>query len=109
RPGTPTRDTRRARDDRLMTTTLPPPIGVEPVAEPPAPGAARAGKFGHGQRLVGPDAVRGLALIGVVVMNYHGYLIIAGGERSKNWMGRFFAPWEGPLSTRFAATFVITA
>lgn len=60
-------------------------------------------------RLVGPDVVRALALIGVVVMNYHGYLIILGGERAANFWGRQFDPWEGPLSTRFAATFVLTA
>ena len=28
------------------------------------------------QRLAGPDVVRAVALIGVVVMNYHGYLIL---------------------------------
>jgi uncharacterized protein len=60
-------------------------------------------------RLVGPDVVRALALIGVVLMNYHGYLINAGGERADNFWGRFFDPWEGPLGTRFAATFVLTA
>ncbi|HET9546914.1 MAG TPA: DUF418 domain-containing protein [Desertimonas sp.] len=60
-------------------------------------------------RLVGPDVVRAVALIGVCVMNYHGYLINRGGELSSNFWGRFFHPWEGPLSTRFAATFVLTA
>lgn len=60
-------------------------------------------------RLVGPDVVRAIALIGVVVMNFHGYLIIDGGERSTNFWGRQFDPWNGPLSTRFAATFVLTA
>jgi uncharacterized protein len=61
------------------------------------------------ERLVGPDVVRAVALIGVVVMNYHGYLIILGGERSTNFWGRVFDPWQGPLSTRFAATFVLVA
>jgi len=76
---------------------------VEPVVHP-------AGRDSHvAQRLVGPDVVRAVALIGVVVMNYHGYLILAGGERSRNGPGRFFDPWTGPLSTRFAATFVLTA
>ena len=42
-------------------------------------------------------------------MNYHGYLINKGGELSGNFWGRFFHPWRGPLSTRFAATFVLTA
>lgn len=65
-------------------------------------------------RLVGPDVVRALALIGVVVMNYHGYLINDGGENAgrgpaSTFWGRFFDPWQGPLSTRFAATFVLTA
>ena len=53
--------------------------------------------------------MRAVALIGVCVMNYHGYLINQGGELSGNFWGRFFHPWEGPLSTRFAATFVLTA
>lgn len=60
-------------------------------------------------RLVGPDVVRAVALIGVVLMNFHGYLVIEGGELSTNFWGRFFNPWDGPLSTRFAATFVLTA
>jgi len=64
---------------------------------------------GSAARLVGPDVVRAVALIGVVIMNYHGYLIILGGERSRNFWGRQFDPWEGPLSTRFAATFVLVA
>jgi uncharacterized membrane protein YeiB len=61
-------------------------------------------------RLPGPDVVRAVALIGVVVMNYHGYLIIAGGDRGDGtgW-SELFDPWTGPLSTRFAATFVLTA
>jgi uncharacterized membrane protein YeiB len=61
-------------------------------------------------RLPGPDVVRAIALIGVVVMNYHGYLIIAGGDAGDGtgWSG-FFNPWVGPLATRFAATFVLTA
>ena len=53
--------------------------------------------------------MRAVALIGVCVMNYHGYLINQGGELSRNFWGRFFHPWQGPLSTRFAATFVLTA
>jgi uncharacterized protein len=61
-------------------------------------------------RLPGPDVVRAVALIGVVVMNYHGYLIIeAGGDRGEGWAAAFFDPWTGPLSTRFAATFVLVA
>jgi uncharacterized protein len=83
--------------DAPTTSLLPPPV-VSPVA----PTTDRV-------RLVGPDVVRAVALIGVCVMNYHGYLINQGGELSGNFWGRFFHPWEGPLSTRFAATFVLTA
>lgn len=78
-----------------------------PVAPPrlEAPALHRAA----GPRLIGPDVVRAVALIGVVVMNYHGYLINQGGELADNFWGRVFHPWRGPLSTRFAATFVLTA
>jgi uncharacterized membrane protein YeiB len=66
-----------------------------------------------GPRLAGPDVVRAVALIGVVVMNFHGYLVIRS-ERSDDtagtgWAAELFDPWEGPLSTRFAATFVLVA
>jgi uncharacterized protein len=61
------------------------------------------------RRVPGPDVVRAIALIGVVVMNYHGYLIIRGGERSGGWANDLFDPWTGPLSSRFAATFVLVA
>jgi uncharacterized membrane protein YeiB len=65
-------------------------------------------------RLAGPDVVRAVALIGVVVMNYHGYLILrdldTGGTRAPSgWLDELFDPWNGPLSTRFAATFVLVA
>ena len=69
-----------------------------PSPEPPAQ-----------RRLPGPDVVRAAALIGVVVMNYHGYLVIRGGQQGDNRVDRFFDPWDGPLSTRFAATFVLVA
>lgn len=61
------------------------------------------------RRLPGPDVVRAVAMIGVVVMNYHGYLIIRGGEQGDGTIDRVFDPWAGPLSTRFAATFVLVA
>jgi uncharacterized membrane protein YeiB len=61
------------------------------------------------RRLPGPDVVRAVALIGVVVMNYHGYLILRGGPQGDGAVDRFFDPWTGPLATRFAATFVLTA
>ena len=64
-------------------------------------------------RLAGPDVVRAVALIGVVVMNYHGYLLLqAGGGigvAGTGWAAELFDPWTGPLSTRFAATFVLVA
>ena len=62
-------------------------------------------------RLPGPDVVRAVALIGVVVMNYHGYLMFRrdGFSASDTALERFFDPFEGPLSTRFASTFVLTA
>jgi len=60
-------------------------------------------------RIIGLDVTRGIALIGVVVMNYHGYL--NGGQTSEppTFFDRLFHPWEGVLSTRFAATFVLVA
>lgn len=62
----------------------------------------------HGGRLAGLDVVRGVALIGVCAMNYHGYLINRGGQRGNGWT-TLLDPWTGPLSTRFAATFVVVA
>jgi len=63
------------------------------------------------ERLVGPDVVRAIALIGVVVMNYHGYLngtnAVAGDDAA--FGARLFDPWTGVLSTRFAATFMLVA
>ena len=61
------------------------------------------------RRKPGPDVVRAIALIGVVVMNYHGYLIIRGAVPGTGAVSDFFNPWNGPLSTRFAATFVLVA
>lgn len=62
-----------------------------------------------GGRLVGPDVVRAAALVGVVVLNYYGYLIIAGSPREVGRVGDLFDPYSGPLATRFAATFVLVA
>ena len=61
------------------------------------------------ERLPGPDVVRAFALIGVVVMNYHGYLVNRGASRGSGGVAGFFDPFSGPLSTRFAATFVLMA
>ncbi len=60
-------------------------------------------------RQPGPDVTRALAMAGVITMNYHGYLIIKGARRDGGWAYDFFDPWTGPLSTRFAATFVLVA
>src|SRR6476661_9152287 len=61
------------------------------------------------ERVIDLDVTRAIALIGVAVMNYHGYLINLGGSVGKSTINRFFDPWMGPLSTRFAATFVLVA
>lgn len=63
------------------------------------------------ERLPGPDVVRAVALIGVVVMNYHGYLVFRGdrGVPDSTAVERFFDPFTGPMSTRFASTFVLMA
>lgn len=62
-------------------------------------------------RMIGPDVTRALALIGVVVMNYHGYLngASAGADADSTFAQRLFDPWTGVLSTRFAATFMLVA
>ena len=61
------------------------------------------------ERVIDLDVTRAIALIGVAVMNYHGYLILLGGTSGDSPVNRFFDPWTGPLSTRFAATFVMVA
>ncbi len=61
------------------------------------------------ERVIDLDVTRAVALIGVAVMNYHGYLILLGGPVGTSTVNRFFNPWTGPLSTRFAATFVMVA
>ena len=63
----------------------------------------------HAGRLRGPDVVRAVALIGVIAMNYHGYLILRGGSIGNSWIDELFDPFNGPLATRFAATFVLVA
>ncbi|MEP7200972.1 MAG: DUF418 domain-containing protein [Ilumatobacteraceae bacterium] len=60
-------------------------------------------------RVIDLDVTRAIALIGVAVMNYHGYLILLGGPVGTSAINHFFDPWMGPLSTRFAATFVVIA
>ncbi len=60
-------------------------------------------------RFAGPDVTRAIALIGVVVMNYHGYLNHGDDGVNRSFAERVFDPWNGPLATRFAATFVTVA
>ncbi|MEN9645332.1 MAG: hypothetical protein RL238_2001 [Actinomycetota bacterium] len=64
---------------------------------------------GPSERVVDLDVIRAFALIGVCVMNYHGYLILRGGDPGDGFLADVFDPWTGPLSTRFAATFVTVA
>ena len=72
--------------------------------------ATTSGATSTAARLPGPDVVRAVALIGVVVMNYHGYLILRADETpGTGWLEDLFDPWDGPMSTRFAATFVLVA
>ena len=58
-------------------------------------------------RLIGLDVTRAIALIGVVVMNYHGNLNDQG--IGTDLWHRLFNVYSGVLSTRFAATFVLVA
>lgn len=58
-------------------------------------------------RLIGLDVTRAVALIGVVVMNYHGSL--NNQDLGRDFWHRVFHVYTGPLSTRFAATFVLVA
>lgn len=64
---------------------------------------------GTHERLVGPDVVRAVALLGIVVLNYYGYLLIAGAPRQGGLLGNFFDPFLGPVATPPAATFVLVA
>ncbi len=61
------------------------------------------------RRIIDLDVTRAVAMIGVVAMNYHGYLILDGGTKGTSFISRVFDPWSGPLSTRFAAVFVMVA
>lgn len=74
-----------------------------PPADAPAAAAPRPA------RRPGFDLVRGVALIGVVVMNYHGYLNFGDNGPTTSWAERLFDISGGPLTTRFAATFVMIA
>lgn len=66
----------------------------------------------RGARIVDLDVTRAVALIGVAMMNYHGYLLALDMNQytaDQNFAERVFDPWRGPLSTRFAATFCFVA
>ena len=60
-------------------------------------------------RVIDLDVTRAIALIGVCLMNYYGYLVLRGSSRRDDVVGRLFDPWNGPFATRFAATFVTVA
>ncbi|MCU1504891.1 MAG: hypothetical protein JWM12_4245, partial [Ilumatobacteraceae bacterium] len=62
-----------------------------------------------GDRIIDLDVTRAIALVGVVLMNYQGYLIIDGGTQGTSFVNRVFDPFNGPLTTRFAAVFVMVA
>ena len=58
-------------------------------------------------RVAALDITRAIALVGVVVMNYHGYL--NGDTNRTGALDRLFDIDSGILSTRFAAVFVLIA
>lgn len=58
-------------------------------------------------RQIGLDVTRAIALIGVVVMNFHGTL--NDWSIGTDFWHRVFNVYTGALSTRFAATFVLVA
>lgn len=58
-------------------------------------------------RRVAPDVTRTLAMLGVIVINYHGFLNAR--TLGDGFGDRLFHPFDGVLSTRFAATFVLMA
>jgi hypothetical protein len=85
---------------------------LRPTSLAPRPdGAAPTTATVATARLPGPDVTRAVALIGVVVMNYHGYLNGGGAAagRDASFAQALFDPWSGVLATRFAATFVLVA
>lgn len=62
-------------------------------------------------RVPGVDAVRAIAIAGVVAMNYHAYLNprLAWQPVDPSLLERAINPLTGPLTTRFAAAFVLVA
>lgn len=70
-----------------------------------------AGRTSSGrERTIGLDVARAVALIGVVVMNYHGMMNYRGPDAPPDdLLNRIFDIRTGVLTTRFAATFVVIA
>ena len=62
-------------------------------------------------RISSLDVTRAIALVGVVIMNYHAYLNTdkAFYPPHPSFAERVFNPLSGILTTRFAATFVLVA
>ena len=62
-------------------------------------------------RIPSLDVTRAIALVGVVVMNYHAYLNKSAAfyPPRPSFAERIFNPLSGILTTRFAATFVLVA
>jgi uncharacterized membrane protein YeiB len=62
-------------------------------------------------RISSLDVTRAIALVGVVVMNYHAYLNTSAAfyPARPSFAERIFNPLSGILTTRFAATFVLVA
>ena len=67
--------------------------------------------LGRNDRLVALDVTRGVAMLGVVALNYHAILNDedAFAPINPSFLERLFNPVSGVLSTRFAATFVVVA
>ena len=61
------------------------------------------------KRIAALDVTRAVALVGVVILNYHGFLNGSDDGVNRSFGERLFDPFQGPLSTRFAATFVMVA
>ena len=66
---------------------------------------------GRSDRLVALDVTRGVAMLGVIALNYHAILNDenAFAPIAPSFFDRLFNPVSGVLSTRFAATFVVVA
>ncbi|MEX2627645.1 MAG: DUF418 domain-containing protein [Ilumatobacteraceae bacterium] len=81
----------------------------EPATATATGTAMRPASTDPAERHVAPDVTRAIALFGVILMNYHGYLILRGAPRRDGGLSVLLDPWTGVFSTRFAATFVLVA